>query len=112
MAYATIPRRRYCSNPAWMVWKKQLADGKLAVLLMNNRNTTANVSISWRDLPPDMEFHCAAGGCPVRDIHAHKDLGVFEGGFTATEVASHDSAFVVVQQCVKEPTYPFHCVGS
>jgi hypothetical protein len=48
---------------------------KVAVLLMNNRNTTANVSVSWAELPPDMHFHCSAGGCPVRDIHDHKDLG-------------------------------------
>ena len=103
---------QFCNNSAWMVWKKELPGDKVAILLMNNRNTTANVSVSWTDLPADMEFRCAAGGCPVRDIFAHEDLGVHEGGFTATNVASHDSSFVIVQQCAKEPSYPFHCVNE
>jgi alpha-galactosidase len=100
---------QYCQHSASMVWKKQLPDGKMAVLLMNNLNVTADVNISWHELPSDLEFRCAAGGCPVRDIYTHKDLGVYDGGFTAN-VAPHDSAFVVVQQCAKEATYPFHCV--
>ena len=103
---------QYCTHAASMVWKKELPGGKVAVLLMNNRNTTADVTVSWVDLPPDMQFRCSAGGCPVRDIYAQKDLGVYDGGFTAKGVAPHDSAFVVVQQCVKEATYPFHCVAE
>ena len=117
-----------------MVWKKELPDGKMAVLLMNNRNTTANTSCKnthnprhnvvsrdksdrmpaalGADLPPDMHFHCGSGGCAVRDIYAHKDLGLHGGGFTAKGVAPHDSAFVVVQQCVKEATYPFQCINN
>jgi alpha-galactosidase len=102
-----------CEHAASMVWKKQLPDGKMAILLMNNLNITADVNISWSaDLPPDLQFRCSAGGCPVRDIYTHTDLGVYAGGFTAKGLAPHDSAFVVVQQCVKEPTYPFHCVST
>ena len=47
----------------------------------------------------------------MRDVYNHKDLGAFnDGGFTAKAVAPHDSAFIVVQQCKKEPTYPFECL--
>ena len=61
-------RARYCDHAASMVWKKQLPGGKVGVLLMNNRNVTADVNVSWAaDLPHDIEFRCAAGGCPVRE---------------------------------------------
>ena len=103
---------QHCTHAASMVWKKELPAGKVAVLLMNNRNVTTDVNVSWVDLPPDMQFRCSAAGCPVRDIYAHEDLGFYNGGFTAKDVAPHDSAFVVVQQCVKETTYPFRCVVS
>ena len=102
---------QYCSHSASMVWKKDLPSGKVAVLLMNNRNVTSDVNISYAaDLPPGMHFRCPAGGCPVRDVYAHKDLGVSDKSFTAKDVAPHDSAFVVIQQCPKEATYPFDCI--
>jgi hypothetical protein len=95
-----------------MVWKKAMPGGRVAILLMNNRNFTTDVNISWVDLPPDMHFRCSVGGCPIRDVYAHQDLGLHDQGFTAKDLAPHDSAFVIVQQCVKEATYPFHCVAS
>ena len=80
-------------------------------LIPNDYNT--DVNITWpADLPPDMNFRCADTGCPVRDIFAHRDLGPHRGGFTAKGLAPHDSAFIVVQQCAKEPSYPFQCVNS
>ena len=51
----------YCSHSATMVWKKEMQDGKVAVLLMNNKNTTADVNVSWSDLPSDMRFRCPSG---------------------------------------------------
>ena len=102
-----------CEHAATMVWKKVLDDTRVAVLLMNNQNVTADVSIAWRaDLPSDLNFRCAAGGCPVRDIYTHKDLGVHDEGFTAKGLLAHESAFVVVTQCAKEATYPFRCVNA
>ena len=105
---------RNCEHAATMVWKKMLPGGKMAVLLMNNRNVSSDINITWReDLLPDLHFRCAPGGCPVRDIYAHKDLGLFAGGgFTAKQVPPHDSVFIVVRQCAKQPTYPFECVNT
>merc|ERR1711924_370046 len=36
-----------CVHPAWMVWKKKLPKGKVALLLMNNMGHPANISVSW-----------------------------------------------------------------
>ena len=87
---------RYCNHSAWMVWKKQLAADKLAFLLINNRNTAANVSVSWRDDLPRGTVICPVAGCPVRDVFARADLGAHADGFTAPALAPHDSAFIVV----------------
>ena len=87
---------RYCNHSASMVWKKQIADGEMAVLLMNNRNVAADVSVSWQeDLLRDT-LHCSAAGCRVRDIYQHQDLGTHAGGYVAQALAPHDSAFIVV----------------
>jgi len=102
-----------CQHAATMVWKKEMPEGKIAILLMNNMNVSTDLSIMWSELPIPLggHFRCSSGGCPVRDVYNHKDLGAFnDGGFTATNVAPHDSAFIVVQQCKKEPTYPFQCL--
>ena len=102
-----------CEHAATMVWKKQMNGGKMAVLLMNNRNVSADVNITWKhDLLPDLHFHCAPGGCPVRDIDRRKDLGLFDDGGFSANIPPHDSVFIVVQQCEKEPTYPFKCVNT
>lgn len=87
---------KFCDVPAAMVWKKQLSGGKLAVLLMNNDNTTADVSVAWDAAPIGSTVKCSAAGCDVRDIHAHKDLGSFADGFTAKALAPHDSVFITV----------------
>lgn len=91
---------KYCNHSATMVWKKRLPGDRLAILLMNNRNITADVSISWRDDLPRDPWHgnllCVAAGCQVRDIYAHEDLGLYVEGFTAKALAPHDSAFIVV----------------
>lgn len=84
-----------CEHPAWMVWGKYLGGGKAALLLMNNDETAADVSVAWSDLPPS-KGSCPPAGCAVRDVHAGKDLGVFKSGFTASALAPHDSAFIVV----------------
>lgn len=34
----------HCLWPNWMVWKKEVAKGQVAVLLMNNGNNASDVS--------------------------------------------------------------------
>ena len=84
-----------CEHPAWMVWRKVLGGGKVAVLLMNNDDAPADVSVSWADDLPQDALRCPPAGCAVRDVDARRDLGTFSSGFTASSVAPHDSAFLV-----------------
>ena len=84
-----------CSWPDWLVWEKKLPKGKVALLLMNNMNTKADVTVLWGDVPHGA-LRCPTQGCQVRDLHAHKDLGPFAEGFTAKGLEAHDSAFIVV----------------
>ena len=83
-----------CKHPAWMVWKKALSDGSAAVLLMNNDEKAADVSVDLAQL----RLKCA-GGSPSYEIRSlyegNKSLGTFTGKFTAAALPSHDSAFVV-----------------
>eukprot|EP00966_Prymnesium_polylepis_P012881 296455-Prymnesium_polylepis.3 len=82
-----------CKHPAWMVWKKTLGGGKMALLMMNNDEVAAAVSVAWTDLPDPLQ--CPQDGCAVRDVHARADLARAAHGFTAP-LAPHDSAFIVV----------------
>eukprot|EP01052_Picozoa_sp_SAG31_P012699 SAG31_NODE_748_length_12390_cov_6.306484_3_plen_199_part_00 len=84
-----------CEYPKYHVWKKQVANGKVAVLLINNDNAEQDVSVSWSDLPKGT-LRCPAGGCSVRDIYAHRDLQPSSTGYTAKRLAMHDSAFILV----------------
>ena len=86
-----------------MIWKKRLGGGRLALLLMNNKEATADVQVDWaKDLPSGL-LTCPSDGCRVRDVHARKELGRFKEGFSAT-LLPHDSAFVVVQGEEVRPT--------
>lgn len=88
---------RFCNHSATMVWKKHLDGNRTAMLLMNNRNVTSNVSVNWRrDLPSGSSIDCPAAGCDVRDIHARKNVGKFAEEYVARDLAPHDSAFIIV----------------
>jgi hypothetical protein len=98
---------RYCNHSASMVWKKQLTADSVAILLMNNRNVSADVSATWgrggADFPTDLplweereSIHCSVSGCKVRDVYTHKDVGFYASGYTAKSLAPHDSAFIIV----------------
>merc|ERR1711988_776798 len=87
---------RYCNHSASMVWKKQVANDKMAMLLMNNRDVAADVSVSWHEDLLSDTLHCSATGCSVRDIYQHQDLGMYTDGFIAKALGPHDSAFIVV----------------
>lgn len=90
---------RFCYHSISMVWKKQLSSDSVAILLMNNNNVSADVNISWSELPPWQEepsIRCPASGCSVRDVNAKKDMGLYADGFSAKNLAPHDSAFIIV----------------
>jgi len=79
--------------PAWQYFYKPMLPGgaQTAVLLMNHANVTANLALTFSDIPG---VTCTT--CKLRDIWNHVDLGVFTGSYTATDVGTHDCAFLVV----------------
>jgi len=72
------------------VWAKPSRDGSRAVVLLNRGSAAQEVTARWEDLGyPD---HVSAS---VRDLWQHKDLGKFNGKFSA-QVASHGIVMVMV----------------
>ena len=78
---------------------KPLPDGAAAVVLhnaMGRPNTTTDVTLHFTDLhwdtmDPHTNVNLTATKYHVRDLWAHKDLGVFEHNFTAKAIHGYDS---------------------
>merc|ERR1712151_149124 len=64
---------------------------KIAVLLINNGDSEADLVLNFADVP---ELTCSS--CKVRDIWKHEDLGSLENAYTAKAIAAHDSAFLII----------------
>lgn len=78
----------------FQVFAKPLADGSRAVVLLNRGPTAIDANVTWQ--------HVQLGNGPqwkrakVRDLWAHKDLGVFTDSFTFKNLQSHAAAFLIV----------------
>jgi alpha-galactosidase len=74
------------------VFAKELADGSMAVLLLNRGAATADMTFSpRRDLQSPMDRYS------VRDLWQHRDLGSYDIPFTA-EVQSHEAKVYRIRQ--------------
>ena len=62
-------------GPPWQVWKKHLADGSTAALLLNSGNVPRNVTAEFGDLG-------ILGKAMVTDVWTNKSLGLMHGAFT------------------------------
>lgn len=71
------------------VYCKPLADGTAALLFLNKRRETADISVSWKTIG-------LSGEQPVRDLWRSRDLGTFDGKFTAADLGWHESLMVKV----------------
>jgi alpha-galactosidase len=72
------------------VWQKPLADGAIAVALFNRGESANSVTVQFADL-------AIKGPAHVRDLWQHKDLGSFEGRFTAN-VPMRGAVLIVVHR--------------
>jgi alpha-galactosidase len=64
------------------IWAKRLAGtGQRAVLLFNNSNGAASISVTWQQLGL-----APASQASVRDVWARQNLGSFAGSYTASAV--------------------------
>jgi alpha-galactosidase len=80
-----------CSFPSVQFWYKPLSNGDVAILLMNNADSAAPLTLEFHDIPG---FVMRQGSlAKVRDVWAHADLGEMDGAFSAT-VGSRDSVFL------------------
>jgi alpha-galactosidase len=70
------PGRRASKDGGLEVWARDMEDGSRAVGLFNRGEAEAKVVARWSDLG-------LAGPRAVRDLWRQKDLGTFDGAFTA-----------------------------
>jgi hypothetical protein len=77
---------------------KRLENGDWAVLLLNRRNTTTQITLNFLDLA-DTSFRCFS----VRDIWSHSDLGVRQGLFDGGLVPAHGCRFLRLSPHVVGP---------
>jgi alpha-galactosidase len=73
------------------VWMKPLADGSKAVGLFNREQGTLPISVSFR------EIGLGKAAC-VRDLWGHKNLGRFQGTFTA-DVPQRGAEMILASDC-------------
>jgi alpha-galactosidase len=73
------------------VWAKSLEYGAWAVCLFNRGLKSANVGVLWKDLG------LKEGKMKIRDLWAHRDLGIFDGGYTVS-VPSHGVVLLKVTE--------------
>ena len=67
------------------VWAGPLANGDVAVVLLNRANTTANITARWTDIGIK-----AGSNATVRDLWMKQDLGTFTDSITLS-MAGHAS---------------------
>ena len=71
------------------IWMKPLAGGSKAVGLFNREQSTINLTVKFSQIGID-------GRASVRDLWAHKDLGVFNGSYSA-DVGEHGVVMIRVK---------------
>ena len=76
------------------VWARELADGGIAVALLNRGTNTTRISVSWHQLG----ITNGSTTCSVRDLWAQHEMGLFQSS-VGMAVASHDTAVVKITAC-------------
>jgi len=84
-----VQGRRVAQEGPLEVWAKPLADGGIAVGLFNRGESGNPVTVSFKDIG-------IQGSAKVRDLWMHKDLGSFNGSYTA-EIPRHGAVLIKIQ---------------
>jgi alpha-galactosidase len=84
-----VQGRRIAREGPLEVWAKALADGSVAVGLFNRSESSAPISVNFKDIG-------VASNATVRDLWQHKDLGSLSGSYTQ-EVPRHGAALIKVR---------------
>jgi hypothetical protein len=72
---------------AIQIWSRPLANGDLAVALLNAGDSPASVTLKFEVLGQAQRYE-------IRDLWAKKDLGTFTNKFDAGSVGQHDTVFL------------------
>ena len=78
------------------IYNKPLADGTTAVLLLNKGEKQSDLTVQWKQLGLN-------GVQKVRDLWAQKDLGTFDGSFTAKNLSQHEHLLLKVGTVGDQP---------
>jgi alpha-galactosidase len=84
-----VQGRRVAQEGPLEVWAKPLADGGVAVGLFNRGESVNPVTIRFKDIGMQ-------GSARVRNLWMHKDLGSFNGSYTA-EIPRHGAVLIKIQ---------------
>jgi alpha-galactosidase len=76
------------------IWERPLADGSIAVAMVNTTTAPLNISLKWADLG------LPSSDQPVRDLWLHLDLGNIEVGYTAS-VPAHGTVLLKIGKSVE-----------
>ncbi|EFJ32724.1 hypothetical protein SELMODRAFT_86208 [Selaginella moellendorffii] len=76
---------------ARLVWGGPLSQGKFVALLLNQGDSTAKIRAYWEQIGAK-----PGSSVQVRDVWAHKDLGVFSQGYIEEAVDAHAIKMYVV----------------
>ncbi len=82
---ARIPSR--IAGGTLQKWKKQLPDSTWAVAVYNLGSAPANITVRWNEVG-------VSGPRRVRDLVSRRDLGTFDGQWTASAVPAHGSRLI------------------
>ena len=92
-------RHNTTNVPAQSVWWKPLPNRTAAVVLLNSKGGTANVSLRFDELQYGGVAALASGkNCNVHSIWDDKTLGTFNGGFSA-DVEGSTCIFAIISGC-------------
>lgn len=78
----------------WQQWSKKISDKETAVLIMNNGDSTQEISLDINAIPSLKES--GTSHYSVRDIWAHKEAASDVTGAYQVKLESHDSAFLML----------------
>jgi hypothetical protein len=103
----TIPAFRVATECAGEMWARHLANGDIAVLILNRGNSTIKSRIDWNIIT---NTSSRGVSFKVRDIQERTDLPV-ACGHASLEIALHATAFVRLtkQPSACTPTPPAEC---
>ena len=69
-----------------------------AVAVLNRGLVDINATVTWSDIAMNGTDGEGWGASAVRDLWAHEDLGIFQDGFTVTNLASHATRMLLVTE--------------